>query len=118
MNLAAYDKPNIIDNNKSWIDTKKKILFSRQLVCRKYIAFGTQYDTEQNYTKIYIILLDEKPEDRPSCKVIINDSGVFKINIKSIFCSLGITTYNDRYINAYLSHTEHTDDGDIYELTI
>jgi hypothetical protein len=116
MNLAAYDKLNSnIDINKTWIDASKKVILSREINYRKYVTFGKRYDTNENKTIFFIILLDDPPLDRPYSNVIVDGYGRIRIYLKNVWKELGL---EDLHINIgiIVKHTQNADDGDIYEL--
>ena len=49
MNLNAYDSiTEKIDKTKTWIDTKKCILLSREIKYRKYYVLSRRFNTELN----------------------------------------------------------------------
>jgi hypothetical protein len=116
MNLVAYDKvDNIINKKRSWINVHTKTLYSREINYHKYFCFGKKYDNVLDTTVFYIIMLDDEALDRPSFKTTVTSNGCLKINIKAIWDECGFNTIKSKYINISLKHTEHTDDGDIFE---
>lgn len=116
MNLVAYDKvDNIINKKRSWINVYSKTLYSREINYHKYFCFGKKYDNVLDTTVFYIITLDDEALDRPSFKTTVTSNGCLKINIKAIWDECGFNTIKSKYINISLKHTEHTDDGDIFE---
>ena len=118
MNLNAYDNvAEKLDKTKTWIDLRKKTIFSREIKYRKYVSFGKRYDSEENKTVFFIIVLDDPPLDRAYSNMIIDDSGRVKISIKNIWNELGLCNLTND-INIGVKHTQSADDGDIYELVI
>lgn len=118
MNLVAYDKVNtFIDKSKTWIEIAKKLLLSREIAFRKYVTFGKRYDKDISKTVFFVIVLDEPPVDRPAAKVLIDGYGRVKIGVKGIWeeAEFNKVSY-DR--NVDIKHTQHADDGDIYELRL
>ena len=86
MNLVAYDVLNTnINRKKTWINVSKKLILSKEIKYRKYVAFGKRYDNEENKTVFFIIVLDDPPLDRAYSNIIMDDSGRIKISIKNIF---------------------------------
>ena len=119
MNLVAYDNVNNITNRKrSWIDVYHKILYSREINYRKFVCFGKKYDTEIKIILFYIIMLDDEPSDRASFKTVLTSNGCIKINIKGIWEESGLIAIKSKYLNVFLKHIEHSDDGDIYEFCL
>ena len=119
MNLVAYDSiNNIVNKQKSWIDVNKKVLFSREIAYRKYVCFGKKYDANEGSTIFYIIISDDEPLDRASCKLVLTNNGCRKINIRSIWDESNLSSIQYKYFNIVLKPIEHTDDCDIYELVI
>lgn len=116
MNLVAYDNvDNITNRKRSWIDVHHKVLYSREINYRKYICFGKKFDAELNATVFYFIMLDDEPMDRAAFKTIVTNNGCIKININGIWDEAGLNRLKSKYFNVSLKHTEHTDDGDIFE---
>ena len=118
MNLVAYDTLNTnINTKKTWIKVSKKLIISREIKYRRYISFGKRYDSEENKTVFFIIVLDDPPLDRAYSNMIMDDSGRIKISIKNIWNELGLDNLKND-INIGVKHTQNADDGDIYELVI
>lgn len=118
MNLVAYDVLNTnINRKKTWINVSKKLILSREIKYRKYVAFGKRYDNEENKIIFFIIVLDDPPIDRPYHNLIIDDCGRRKISIKNIWDELGLYNLKND-INIGVKHTQNADDGDVYELII
>lgn len=119
MNLVAYDNVNnVVDKQKTWIDASKKVLLSREIACRKYVCFGKKYDSNEGSTIFYIIVLDDAPLDRASCRLVLTNNGCRKINLKSIWDEANLSSVSYKYFNIILKPIEHTDDGDVYELVV
>lgn len=118
MNLIAYDKLNSVDKQKTWINVYSKAIFSKEIRFRNYSSIGKRYDKELENTIYYIIVTDDKPVDRPSSKVLLGGNGSIKINVKDLFEEINFAKYNTNYVNIDIKHTEHSDDGDIYEMNI
>ena len=117
MNLVAYDNvDSIVDKRRTWIDVHKKVLYSREFAYRKYNSFGKKFDANESCSIFYIIMTDDEPADRPASKTIITNNGCIKIGVRSIWDEAGFNKAKTKYLNVTVKHTEHTDDGDIYEL--
>ncbi len=116
MNLVAYDKVNsITDSKRSWINVHHKVLYSREIKYRKYICFGKSFNPEEYKTVFYIILLDDKPVDRPGFKTIVTTNGCIKIDLRGIWDEAGLNKVKSKYLNATLKCTQSSDDGNVYE---
>ena len=117
MNLVAYDNvDSIVDKKRTWIDVHKKVLYSREFNCRKYNSFGKRFDTNECRSIFYVIMTDDEPIDRPSSRTILTNNGCIKIGLKAIWDEAGLSKATTKYLNVIVKRTEHTDDGDIYEL--
>ena len=117
MNLVAYDNvESVVDKRRTWLDVHKKVLYSREFTYRKYNCFGKRFDANENHSIFYVIMTDDEPLDRPASKTIITNNGCIKIGIKAIWAEAGLNRVTTKYLNVIVKHTEHTDDGDIYEL--
>ena len=118
MNLAAYDiVKHKINKNGTWLDSNKKLLLSREIVNRKYYTFVKRFDPTTNVTTYFIVLLDYKPNDAITFKTRKDDYGRLKINVGSIFYESGLSVLKDGS-NINIIHTEHNDDGDIYQINV
>lgn len=118
MNLAAYDEvKHKTDKSGTWIDTKKHILISREIVNRKYYTFVKRFDPTTNVTIYFIVLLDYKPDDKITFKTKKDDYGRLKFNVETIFYESGLNTLGD-YVNVSITHVDHDNDGDIYQINV
>ena len=55
MNINAYDDiREKLDKTKTWVDIRKKQLFSREIKYRKYNCLLKRYDVKTNITNYYI----------------------------------------------------------------
>ena len=118
MNLNAYDSiTEKIDKTKTWIDTKKCILLSREIKYRKYYVLSRRFNTELNTYDYFIILLDEKPTDRVSYQTRIDDYGRVKIRLYELYRESTLSNL-EKDINISITKVEHQDDGDIYQLDV
>lgn len=118
MNLAAYDTvKHKTDKSGTWIDSKRHILLSREIVNRKYYTFVKKFDPKTNVTIYFIVLLDYKPNDKITFKTRKDDYGRLKFNVESIFYESGLYKLEDR-VNVDITRVEHNDDGDIYQINV
>lgn len=118
MNLVAYDKiSNRTDKTKTWIDTKKGIILSREINRRKYYTYVKRFDPQLCLTIYFLVLLDDNPGDRQVYRTKTDDYGRLKFSINPIASEYGL--YNlDNGANISLSHIESADDGDIYRFNL
>jgi len=116
MNLSAYDsvKPKI-DKTKTWVDTEKQILYSREIQYRPYVTLSKRYDPVCCDYEYFVILLDDYPEDRQYSRTNKDDYGRIKIKLTGIFKDCGLSELGTTQ-NISIEHIEHTDDGDIYKI--
>lgn len=114
MNLAAYDIVNTgIDRSKTWIDPRYNKLYSREIKNRRnFYTFSKNYNPSTDSYSIHLILLDNNI-GKDKCLPIIDKVGVFKVNISRL---LDIISPINHPRNIDIIHSEHSDDGDIYEL--
>lgn len=118
MNINAYDPvQEKIDKQRTWVEVKRHRLLSRELPFRPYHIICKRYNTETRDNDYYIILLDDKPENRVYYKTQKDEFGRIKVNLKSIW-SESTLKYITKNENIAVFLEEHTDDGDIYKLDI
>lgn len=118
MNLNAYDNVvERIDKTKTWIDIKKKCLFSREINKRSYYCLLKRYDNKINSYSYYIALLDNIPKDR-TFKYTKHDAyGRVKIYLSCIWSESYLSQFG-KDCNINIANVEHNDDGDIYLLDV
>jgi len=116
MNLAAYDIiGNKIDKTKSWLSVNKSIIYSREIKpTRGYYTFANRYNKDSNDYSWYVILINEKLDSNVSFKVIVDDYGRTKINIKPILKDSPFR-FIDKDCNITIKKVEEDNDGDIYQ---
>lgn len=118
MNLNAYDNVEpYLDRKKTWVCPVHKILYSREIVKRRYTLLSKRFNPKTSDTDFYIIMLDERPIDRKVSISYVDDFGRLKINISSIWNKTSLKHIKTKS-NINIEHIEHTDDGDIYYLDI
>lgn len=118
MNLSAYDSiEDYLDKSKSWVYVKRKELISREIKYRRYFTIGKRFDKGSDSYRYFLILLDNKPEYRQYGRVKRDSYGRIKVDLRSLW---DITSLYDitSDTNINIIYTEHTADGDIYELDI
>ena len=117
MNLSAYDTIKTIDKTKTWVDTRRWCLLSREIKYRKYYCISTRYNTNTRSTDYYIILLDEEATDRKCKRTFVDSYGRIKISLKEIWTKCGLINITENS-NIILVPEENADDGDIYYLDV
>ena len=118
MNLKAYDEitPKV-DKTKTWVIVKNHNLLSREIKYRKYFTIGKRFNKENNEYEYFIILLDNRPEDRTYGTVKFDNYGRIKININSIWDELIPRVYSTD-INISIKYIEGDDTSDVYKLDL
>lgn len=117
MNLAAYDKIDYVkSDSKIYIYNKHPYIVTRNVVYRKYYCFVTRYEPDVKDTSIYLVLLDDKPPDRPVAKTRRDEYGRLKFNMSIINNKLKLPQCN--HFSIKITTDTHSDDGDIYKLEI
>jgi len=116
INLNVYDEiKHKIDKNKTWLDVKYKRLMSREISFRTYYSIGKRYNPATNNTSYYIIILDDKPENRNVSYLKKDDYGRVKIPVKSIWKECNFDKYNcDTQVE--LNLVDYADNADVYEV--
>lgn len=114
MNLYAYDIVNRpLNKNETWINTKRQVLYSREIKYEPYNILLRRYDPKTNSFTYYIGMVKEKPTDYAVTRTVIDDYGRIKIHIDSIFKELAKDTIpNNQKIKLVL--VEESDEGEIY----
>lgn len=118
MNINAYDDiREKLDKTKTWVDIRKKQLFSREIKYRKYNCLLKRYDAKTNITNYYIAMLDNPPTDRKYNNTIMDDYGRVKISISSIWKETYLARLSSN-CNVCINLVESDEDGDIYFLDV
>lgn len=118
INLNAYDSiVDKIDKTKTWIDIDKRQLLSREIKFHKYYILTKRFNTKLNIYEYFIILLDEKPNDRISYQTKVDDYGRIKIRLYELYKESDLNTFT-KNVNININLIDHQDDGDVYQLDI
>ena len=118
MNLSAYDKVyDKVDKTTSWIDTNKRILYSKELSFRKYYTFVKRFEPEISSTVFFLVLSDNVIENTKTFRTKIDDYGRCKFNISSIYNDLSLNYLKPNF-NVTITLDKHDIDGDIYKLNL
>lgn len=118
MNLNAYDNvTEKLDKTKTWIDLRKKTIFSREIKHRPYSCLLKRYDAKTNTNSYFIAMLD-KPQENKKCKhTTCDDYGRVKINISSIWKETYFTRLENN-CNIVCKLVESCDDGEVYSIDV
>lgn len=118
MNLNAYDSiTEKLDKNKTWIDTRRKTILSREMKYRKYTCILKRYDPKTNINSHFIALLDNPPENRLYKSTVQDDYGRIKINVSSIWKETYLSELKSN-CNILCTLVESGNDGDIYSIDV
>lgn len=118
MNLNAYDNvAEKLDKTKTWIDLRKKTIFSREIKYRPYTCLLKRYDAKTNTNSYFIAMLDN-PQENKKCKSTTCDYyGRVKINISSIWKETYFTRLGSN-CNIVCKLVESDDDGEVYSIDV
>lgn len=118
MNLNAYDNiTEKLDKNKTWIDIRKKTIYSREIKHRKYTCLLKRYDAKTNTHSYFIAMLNNPPIDRKYKITVCDDYGRVKINISSIWKESYLSRLVDN-CNIVCNLVESDDDGEVYSIDV
>lgn len=93
MNLSAYDIVKNVNDIKTWIDVKRKRLYSVELPFYIYFYIGKRYEPYYKKYSYYIIFTNEKYDDPvPRC-VYSPRNGRIILDIKDIWSKSILSTY-------------------------
>ena len=117
MNLAAYDS---ITNNKSVTKvctySTYPYIITREVKKRKYYCYVKRYEPNLGTTLLFLVLLDDKPDDRQVCKTRQDEYGRLKFNLSPAVEVFNLIP-NHRY-DVELTLDTEADDGDVYKVNI
>ena len=118
MNLNAYDDIiEKIDKRKTWIDVRKQLLLSREIKFRPYYTLTKRFNSNLNNYDYFIILLDNKPENRVSYNTKKDDYGRIKLKLYELYTESDLV-YLEKDTNINIKLVDTDDDGDVYQLDI
>ena len=118
INLNVYDEiTEKIDKTKTWIDTKKQILLSREIKFRNYYMLTKRFNPILNNYDYFIILLDYKPNGKEYYHTKLDDYGRVKIRLFNLYKESDLSNL-EKDVNISIKTIEHQDDGDVYQLDI
>ena len=119
MNLNSYgDALTTIDRNKTWINIKYRVMFSREIKYRPYFNISCRYNAATCTHDYYLILADYPIDDRKWMNTVKDSYGRIKIRIiGAIWCATIISNFK-KDTNINISRVEGDDICDIYYLDI
>ena len=118
MNLNAYDNvTEKLDKTKTWIDIRKKTIFSREIKYRPYTCLLKRYDVKTGTNIYFIAMLNNPPTDRKYKYTVCDDYGRVKINISSIWKETYLSRLGNN-CNIMCNLLENDDDGEIYSIDV
>ena len=118
INLNAYDNiTNKIDKTKTWINVEKHLLISREIKFRKYYTLAKRFNPNTNNYDYFIILLDDKDNNRNCYNTKLDDYGRIKIRLNELYNDSDLK-YLEQDCNIDIKLIEHEISADVYQLDI
>lgn len=118
MNLNAYDNTQEkLDKTKTWIDVKKKTIYSREIKYRKYTCLMHKYNPKTNSNSYYIAMLDYIPENKKCSTTKQDDYGRTKINISVIWKDTYLVNLKSN-VNIDCELVDSDVDGEVYYVDV
>lgn len=118
MNLNAYDNvEEKVDKTKTWIDIRKKTIYSREIKYRPYMCLLKRYDSKFKCTFYFIAMLDKPPQDKIATNTTCDDYGRIKIKVSSIWKETYLQELKTN-CNIVCELVESAEDGDVYSINI
>ena len=117
MNLAAYDSiGGKSSKTKIYTCSNYPYIITREVKKRKYYCYVKRYEPNLGTTLLFLVLLDDKPDDRQVCKTRQDEYGRLKFNLSPAIEIFNLIP-NHRYDVELILDTE-ADDGDVYKVNI
>ena len=117
MNLSAYDKiSGSPTKSKLYMSNNYPYIVTREVKYRKYYCFVKRYDPSIETDNLFLVLLDDKPEDRQVARVRRDDYGRLKFNLSQARDIIDLVPNKKYNIGLYLE--TQADDGDIYRIEL
>lgn len=118
MNLNSYDNvTEKLDKTKTWIDLRKKIIFSREIKYRPYTCLLKRYNAKTNTYTYFIAMLNNPPENRKYNITKQDDYGRIKVSLTSIWKETYLSRLSNN-CNIMCNLVESDDDGEIYSIDV
>ena len=117
MNLAAYDSiGSKSGKTKIYTCSNYPYIITSEVKKRKYYCYVKRYEPNLGATLLFLVLLDDKPDDRQVCKTRQDEYGRLKFNLSPAIEIFNLIP-NHRYDVELILDTE-ADDGDVYKVNI
>lgn len=116
MNLAAYDKVNVLDTSKDYINVADKKLVSSTIEYHDRYCLLKTYDDNNNYS-YYVAVFDNKQEGVKDKFLKKDSKGFVKVYLTDIWDSLP-SYIKEKNCNIDIELVETQDDGKIYKLLV
>ncbi len=118
MNLNAYDDIKVkLDKTKSWVDVKKKILYTREAIYRPYVSIVKRYDTICKRYDYFIALSLNIPDNRKYSITRKDGYGRIKIRVGNIWNDSNLK-YIEHDSNISIIQVEQQEDGEVYLIDV
>lgn len=118
MNLNAYDDIKVkIDKKRTWIDVRKRALFTREIKFRKYYSLLKRFNIKTNNYDYFVAVYDTPIENKEHKYVKKDDYGRVKILLNSIWLDTDLI-YLENNCNIDIKPVDYDDDGEVYLLCI
>ena len=117
MNLSAYDRINgSPTKSKIYTSNNHPYIVTREIKYRKYYCFVKRYEPNIDSNVLFLVLLDDNPEDRCVSRVRRDNYGRLKFNLSQ---ARDYINFNSSKIeNIKLTLETNADDGDIYKVEL
>lgn len=117
MNLSAYDKiSGSPTKSKLYMSNNYPYIITREVKYRKYYCFVKRYDPSTETDNLFLVLLDDNPEDRQVAGVRRDDYGRLKFNLSQARDIINLVP--NKNVNVHLTLETQADDGDIYRIEL
>jgi len=119
MNLKSYeDALTTIDRNKTWVNVKYRIIFSREIKYRPYFNISHRYNATLCTHDYYLIVADYPLDERKWINTVRDNYGRIKIRIiGAVWCATILSAFK-KDTNINIEHIEGDDICDVYYLDI
>ena len=118
MNLNSYDNvTEKLDKTKTWIDLRKKTIFSREIKYRPYTCLLKRYNAKTNTYTYFIAMLNNPSENKKYNITKQDDYARIKVSLTSIWKETYLSRLSNN-CNIMCNLVESDDDGEIYSIDV
>lgn len=119
MNLKSYeDALTTIDRNKTWVNVKYRVIFSREIKYRPYFNISHRYNATLCTHDYYLIVADYPLDERKWINTVRDNYCRIKIRIiGAVWCATILSAFK-KDTNINIEHIEGDDICDVYYLDI